>query len=409
MKATHHSLLGAKLLKLSIIRTAFIPLLWVTAGYAITMEPGAIKAKLEQAELVAEVQFLTRTPRINAKGLIETRYSGRILEVQDKQGSTAIAGDVITIDVLGGEAVLEGQQIGMFFSGYPRPSIGQRYLTYLTQKEDGYLIAGLEFGLQALSPVRQFSRNRTDGSDGAGDGSFLFWSTDYLPIPYYISVDSFEGHADYIGAIDSSFKTWRNVLDAKIEFTPSGCTFNGTNRNDGLNNIVLVKSDWAFDPDAIAITRNFYIAGVSPMSGLILDSDILLNDVHHDFTTTNEANKHDVQNIVTHEIGHLIGLGHETGTPAEDSTMYAQASPNELTKRVLKSNDLSGLRSAYAGVSDKPSTLEADSPSCVAPDTNAGCASSHSAKREQSIWFVLLMLYLLTLPRLYRRVTASTC
>lgn len=96
---------------------------------------------------------------------------------------------------------------------------------------------------------------------------------------------------------------------------------------------------WQFSQGAIAITTTSF----SPSSGRILDSDIELNSPGFLFTTVDapicasgrsDTNcvATDVQNTGTHEIGHLMGLGHSS---LSSSTMSAHAEPGETSKRVL--------------------------------------------------------------------------
>ena len=182
-----------------------------------------------------------------------------------------------------------------------------------------------------------------------------------------------------------------------IEFLPLGCSSSDDNQNDGLNTVILIEKNWPFDSMAIAITRNFYIAGNSARAGLILDSDILLNGEIHEFSTINETGKHDVQNIVTHEIGHFIGLGHEMEpTIDNDATMFRNASVNELNKRTLKENDINGIRSAYQGVSqNKGSSLLSSSPSCFPTIGNSGCARVSRPGNSTPWPFLILLIWVL--------------
>ncbi len=97
--------------------------------------------------------------------------------------------------------------------------------------------------------------------------------------------------------------------------------------------MLYITQNWAYASAAIAITRNFYVAGDSPKAGMILDTDIMLNAVDHSFTTTDELGKHDVQNIVTHEAGHFLGLGHDDIPPVNpDATMFGVADAQRVQK-----------------------------------------------------------------------------
>ncbi len=322
-----------------------------TLCQALTVSPNAISEALSHADLVADIHVTALQAKPHSERFATFEATAEIESVA--RGKENLERTSIVIEGLGGEI----SDRGVIYSGIPRPYREHRYHAHLKVLENGhYSIAGFEEGLKDLSPSRSFTRNRTDGSNGEGVGAFLFWDDSFFPLPYYLSAPSFKGRIEFQDAIDASFKTWRDVQNIRIEFQPMGCSISQRNENDGLNHVILVTDAWSFgDPQIIAITRNFYIAGDSEKSGMILDSDILLNAVNHQFTTTDEAGKNDVQNIVTHEVGHFLGLGHEVAPEDSDATMYAKAVPNELKKRILKDNDLGGIRSAYAGTGSKQS------------------------------------------------------
>jgi hypothetical protein len=96
---------------------------------------------------------------------------------------------------------------------------------------------------------------------------------------------------------------------------------------------------WQHASGAIAITTTTY----DPQSGRVLDADIELNQPSFVFSTVDappcvrpnwspSCVAWDVQNTVTHEIGHMLGLDHTT---YPGSTMNPTAPPGELSKRVL--------------------------------------------------------------------------
>ncbi len=379
--------------------------LFCVPARALVVEPSAVQAQLDHAVLVSEIEVLdvlgsaerddsiTYQARVRLDHILETRPDGASLPAE---------GDTIFLRGLGGEA----GGLGVYLNGYPRPHVGRRYQAYLARDGRDFSITGFESGLKPIDGLREFSRNRTDGSNGEGDGPFLHWGKNYLPVPYAISADTFPGHADYIEAIDRGFQTWQNQERSRMTFVAVGCSKGARNLNDGINHVILITKSWPFDTAAIAITRNFYLAGDSPRAGMILDSDILLNGVNHDFTTFAQSGKHDVQNILTHEVGHFIGLGHEVTPFNSDAAMFAQASPNELKKRTLKANDVGGLLAAYEGPGEK--TTPSPGPSCIIRDsTAASCLATHQPDtRPPSLgWMVALAALALVVRLIGRRVT----
>jgi len=326
---------------------------YLKTAQSVLVNSGALEQLLTEATLVAEVEILDVQSRwhgiFHASHIARAKIK-RVLSLQDDGWPFPKANDVIEIVGIGGEF----QDKGVFLAGLARPYVGQAYFAHLKRNE-GYVfqITGLEKGLTPVRPRRLYSRNRTDGSNGDGTGPFLYWDDRYFPLPYAISRPTFSNLSMFVTAIDRSFQTWREPLDSKIEFIGLGCSSQIKNENDGINTVIFVTESWPLEPSIIAITRNFYISNLSAKAGMILDSDILLNAVNHGFTTEDEPGKHDIQNILTHEIGHLIGLGHEVNPADPEAAMYAVASPNETKKRLLHPSDLVGLIQAYGGVGQK--------------------------------------------------------
>lgn len=96
---------------------------------------------------------------------------------------------------------------------------------------------------------------------------------------------------------------------------------------------------WSYASGAIAITTTSF----NPKSGFIYDSDIELNTPGYIFTAVDSPPcvlrmynqgcvATDVQNTLTHEIGHLVGLAH---TPMAGSIMNPTANPGETSKRTI--------------------------------------------------------------------------
>jgi len=107
---------------------------------------------------------------------------------------------------------------------------------------------------------------------------------------------------------------------------------------------------WDFAPGTLAITTTNFDTG----NGQMLDADVELNAASHLFTTVDSPPctsqdaltcvSIDVQNTVTHELGHSLGLAH---SPDPRSTMYAGAERGETKKRVLDDGSQEFVCTAY--------------------------------------------------------------
>ncbi len=226
------------------------------------------------------------------------------------------------------------------------------------------LVAALALGQTAPS----FVRSRV--TQGDPNAHCLFWAVP--SITWQLSSVGNPKSTDAqkqneFAAIRRSFQNWQDVFascgNLRIQEGPVvddrkvGYEMKGDNRN-----IVLFRSRhcdevvpagdkcededtcgnvydcWDGTNSTIAITLTTY----DEKSGIIYDSDIELNSFRYAFTTvdgcgtppggTNTCVSTDLQNTMTHEIGHLVGLDH---TPVRGSTMYPEAPPGDLSKRSI--------------------------------------------------------------------------
>jgi MYXO-CTERM domain-containing protein len=223
-------------------------------------------------------------------------------------------------------------------------------------------------------------------------------------------------------AIRKSFQTWADVACSDLSFPDQGLSmdprdrvvgyFPGRyNRNlvlwrtrfcgNGKNGGVVPPGDgclteggcanaydcWDHGDGVIATTTTTS----NRFTGQINDTDIEVNDsVGSDgskftFTavdggpcvdaTQTGCVRIDIQNTITHEAGHTLGLDHTTDPNA---TMYATAPEGETSKRVLGSDDIQGICDIYPRGA-RTSTCD-DDPITLTPtgSSNGGCGCSHA-------------------------------
>jgi hypothetical protein len=118
-----------------------------------------------------------------------------------------------------------------------------------------------------------------------------------------------------------------------------------TEYNDGgkNSNIILFqdnKWDYKSADNTLAKTTVTFDAE----TGEIFDADIEINHAYNNFTISDEIVDYDLESVLTHEVGHLIGLDH---TPDYAATMYAGYEPGSMEQRSLEADDILGACTAY--------------------------------------------------------------
>jgi MYXO-CTERM domain-containing protein len=211
----------------------------------------------------------------------------------------------------------------------------------------------------------------------------VHWRLDSACTPD-VDIDSCEA------AVQTSFQTWQDVECAYLSFAYDGRFDNVPigYQQGGQNNVNVVKwleSGWPDAPNAHAIT----VTTLGCTSGRILDADILVNGEHQTFTTnpTPGLGAADIQNALTHEVGHVAGFAHETDP---ESTMYSTADADETKKRDLTADDADGLCVVYP-VGQEPGG-----------GRGCGCRAASAGHRSGGAAAMLALLLALKLRRIHR-------
>jgi hypothetical protein len=156
-------------------------------------------------------------------------------------------------------------------------------------------------------------------------------------------------------AVSRAFDTWRNVPSASIDFSFAGVTSALPFDDDGLS--VLGFED---EPDLERVlgATSFVIDDVT---GELIESDIFFNSTFSWSTSdSGESGRFDLQSIATHEIGHLVGLGHSALGESEPrpsggwrvlgaaSVMFPVAfAAGNIADRTLQPDDIAGVSDLY--------------------------------------------------------------
>lgn len=188
-------------------------------------------------------------------------------------------------------------------------------------------------------------------------GTYLFWQQ--RRIDYYINNKGYSGVPinEVVGAVKRAFFAWASpsCTDLYFDFlalTPStatNLTLTGGDKPD-LKNTIQWHAVWppkgandgSLTSDMVSLTTLIYVAE----TGEIADADIDLNGHTKFWTTTDDTTKavYDIQSVLTHEVGHLLGLGFSDNTEA---VLYSELREGDLSKRTLHQDDIEGLCFVY--------------------------------------------------------------
>jgi len=236
-------------------------------------------------------------------------------------------------------------------------------------------------------------------------------------------------HIDYRAArssVERAFAAWTKAhCDGDspsirvVVNGPVSCDASEYNSDRGNANIVVFRErDWPYPggEDALGMTMIRF----DPMSGEIWDADIEINAVDEPLSVGEPvAGAVDLDSLLTHEAGHLLGLGHNTLD--ESTTMFPGYHTGSIELRSLADDDIAGVCGIY------PPDRQASSANCeprhgfsdlcgaeqpAAPpaessaEERSGCSQTpRSAQRPTVLFALLAALALLA----FRRSRTPSC
>lgn len=186
---------------------------------------------------------------------------------------------------------------------------------------------------------------------------YLEWLRPCSAIALSVAAPSEDLSEDEVaGVLARSIATWEAVecggrpigIDIEILAETSTCTGPLYRDGGGNANTLMFVQDWGermYDPAAFAVTTVWHRRS----TGEILDVDVEVNERRGPYGICPEGGCSDMrtvdlENVLTHELGHYLGLAHST---EPDATMYASAIAGETIKRDLSADDAEGICAVY--------------------------------------------------------------
>ena len=178
------------------------------------------------------------------------------------------------------------------------------------------------------------------------NGQILAWSTPSLTWNLHAAGSEDISDGSHEVAIGKAFDSWQSVGGSQIAFARGADTGSGPS---GASHVVMfdeTNETGYFPPlsGIVALTPISY----NTDNGSILDADVIFNGRDYDWSTDGSDGTFDVQDVLTHELGHFIGLDH---SPTLSGSMWPYVSPTQWLHRSLSLDDRSGA----IAVAEQPS------------------------------------------------------
>ncbi len=152
-------------------------------------------------------------------------------------------------------------------------------------------------------------------------GEFQDQTLGTWPLKYTLNKDGVPNISDGsdLNAVRASFQSWADISAATIQFEDAGTTTSKhANANDGVNLISFEDDQFPFSYGVLAVAAKTTEIDEVTQVARITDADIVVNpdfvnDINYNLGVgydNVDAGYFDIQSVITHEIGHVLGLLH---------------------------------------------------------------------------------------------------
>ena len=184
-------------------------------------------------------------------------------------------------------------------------------------------------------------------------GPLLHWASSCVSFDLQSSGSPLRGidYDDAHGAIIAGFEQWlhadcgdgRGPSISISDYGPVECRQAEYNQDSPNANIFMFRDDdWPYENaiDTLALTTLIFNAG----TGEIYDADVEVNTNQSPMSIGNiKATDIDFDSVITHEIGHFLGLSH---SDAQGSTMRPSYAPGQTSMSSIEYDDVEGVCTA---------------------------------------------------------------
>jgi hypothetical protein len=170
------------------------------------------------------------------------------------------------------------------------------------------------------------------------------WTYNFNPSSVPSTIGTDRGRA----MVKKSYSTWQNVLGTSAVFVPGADTSKTAAKLDGQNIVTWGRASGT----ALAVTYIWY-----DNLGEAIETDTIINNR---FTwywsdpslwpldqTCAFPGVYDAQSVLTHELGHTVGLDDEYTAEYQNCTMYGYGDVNDSTADTLTTGDIAGAKNIY--------------------------------------------------------------